>query len=473
MIRRLIPRGIVPQAVLFAVGLLVAVQVGSIAVFEAMRPTNFTLFEPGWLEEHLPDLAAGALAQPAGERLGWLQARPEAAYVNFAREPAPPPDAEAESCPALRDLEVQLGQKLSTSVDLDTARARGPGGPGPRFQPPRVLRAEAAGSAMPTDSCRPTPYFRLSLREPEGTWLRFETPRPFTLGPALSYLVGWLGMLLIASIAVAWLGFRRLVLPLTALAAAADGFGRGLDAPALPRPPALPRNGPREIVAISARFDAMRERISRFIAERAAMLAAIGHDLRTPLTRLRLRVERVADPELREQLSRDVDELETLARETRDFSAIAQARGGDDKVDLASLAQTIADAHADRGDDVVYHGPRHAPVRGRPDALRRAIENLVANALRYAGHATLRLADGDRELRLSIDDSGPGVPEAELERVFEPFVRLEESRNRDTGGTGLGLAIARDLVRGHGGEIRLENRRQGGLRATIVLPKSA
>ncbi|MBL8652953.1 MAG: two-component sensor histidine kinase, partial [Alphaproteobacteria bacterium] len=104
---------------------------------------------------------------------------------------------------------------------------------------------------------------------------------------------------------------------------------------------------------------------------------------------------------------------------------------------------------------------------------RRAIENLVANALRYAGHATLRLADSDGELRLSVDDSGPGVPEAELERILEPFVRLEESRNRDTGGTGLGLAIARDLVRGHGGEISLENRREGGLRATISLPKSA
>ncbi len=466
MIRRLIPRGIVAQTVLFAVGLLIAVQVGSIAVFESLRPTNFTLFEPNWLEEHLPELAAGALAQPALERLGWLRARPEAAYVNFMREPVPPPDAEADICPALRDLETRLAHALSTGVDLDTARTRGPAGPGPRPPPPRILHGEG-GSATPPDSCRPVPYFRLSLHEPEGTWLRIETPRPFTLGPVLSYLVGWLGMLLVASIAVAWLGFRRLVLPLTALAAAAERFGRGLDAPA------LPRNGPREIVAISTRFDAMRERIRRFIAERAAMLAAIGHDLRTPLTRMRLRVERVADPELREQLSRDVDELETLARETRDFSAIAQARGADDKVDLASLAQTIADAHADRGDDVVYHGPRHAPVRGRPDALRRAIENLVANALRYAGHATLRLSDEDRALRLSIDDSGPGVPEAELERVFEPFVRLEESRNRDTGGTGLGLAIARDLVRGHGGEIRLENRREGGLRATIHLPKSA
>lgn len=464
MIRGLIPRGIVAQAVLFAVGLLVAVQAGSIAVFESLRPTNFTLFEPSWLEERLPGLAAGALAQPAGERLDWLRARPEAAYVNFARDALPPPDADADPCPALRDLESRMARELATNVELDVARVRGPG---PRSQPPRVLRAEAAGGAMPTDSCRPTPYFRVSLHEPEGTWLRIETPRPFALGPGLSYLVGWLAMLLIASIAVAWLGFRRLVLPLTALAAAAERFGRGLDVPA------LPRQGPREILAISARFDAMRERISRFIAERAAMLAAIGHDLRTPLTRMRLRVERIADPALREQLTRDVDELESLARETRDFSAIAQARGADDKVDLASLAQTIADAHADRGDEVVYHGPRHAPVRGRPDALRRAIENLVANALRYAGQATLRLADGDGELRLSIDDSGPGVPEAELERVFEPFVRLEESRNRDTGGTGLGLAIARDLVRGHGGEIRLENRREGGLRATIVLPKSA
>lgn len=465
MIRRLLPRGIIAQTVLLAVGLLAFVQTGSVAIFESLRPTNFTLIEPGWMEEHLPGLAAGALAQPAQARLQWLAARPEAAYLVFARDGAAPAESGVETCPALQALTTRLARDLGTNVDLDSARGRGPG-PGPRPPAPRLLRAEAPGNDVPPDACRPTPYFRLTLREPEGTWLRIETPRAFTLGPALSYLIGWLAMLLIASVAVAWLGFRRLVLPLTALAAAAERFGHGLDAPG------LPLKGPREIVAISTRFDAMRERISRFIAERAAMLAAIGHDLRTPLTRMRLRVERVADPELRAQLTRDVDELETLARETRDFSAIAQARGADDKVDLASLAQTIADAHADRGDEVVYHGPRHAPVRGRPDALRRAIENLVANALRYAGHATLRLADGAGELRLSIDDSGPGVPEAELERVFEPFVRLEESRNRDTGGTGLGLAIARDLVRGHGGEIRLENRHEGGLRATIVLPKS-
>jgi signal transduction histidine kinase len=470
LIRRLIPRGIVPRTVLLAVGLLAFVQIGSVAIFESLRPTNFTLFEPGWIEEHVPDLAYGALKLPAAERLDWLNARPEAQYLTFARDARATTGDDPQSCIAMRDLETRLRVETGAAVAIDIGRPRGPGpggGPGRPLAPLRVLRADNPGAVADMDFCRPTPFFRVVLREPEGTWLRIEPPRPLLLGPVWSFLIGWLAMLLIATIAVAWIGFRRVVLPLTALAAAAEQFGRGLDTPP------LPRDGAREFVAITRAFDDMRERISRFIAERAAMLAAIGHDLRTPLTRLRLRVERVADPTLRAELARDVAELETLATETRDFSAIAQSRGANDKVDLASLAATIADAHADRGDDVTYHGPRHAPVRGRPDALRRAIENLVENALRYAGQATLRLADGDGELRLSVDDSGPGVPETEIERVFEPFVRLEASRNRDTGGTGLGLSIARDLVRGHGGEIQLENRREGGLRATIILPKSA
>jgi signal transduction histidine kinase len=219
----------------------------------------------------------------------------------------------------------------------------------------------------------------------------------------------------------------------------------------------------------------MAGRIQRFVADRTQMLAAIGHDLRTPITRLRLRAEFMDDDEQRRKMLSDLDEMEQMIAATLAFARDDAAAEPASAIDLAALCRTVADEAADArpelAEAIAFEGPDRLTVRARPIALKRAIANLVSNALAYGGSARLRLdPPAGGVVRLLVEDDGPGVPEAELEAVFAPFRRLEESRNRETGGTGLGLTIARNILRAHGGDVVLANRQGGGLAATVSLP---
>jgi len=263
---------------------------------------------------------------------------------------------------------------------------------------------------------------------------------------------------------LAWLVLRQLTRPLSDLAAAAEAFGRGLPVPE------LGARGPEEIRRVFAAFDRMRMRIERLLADRQQILAALAHDLRTPLTSLRLRAEFVDDEETRRRILEAADEIGRLTE-----SALALLRAEADReppreIDLRALVESVAEDLAGLGGAVeVVPGP-DVRVRGRLDPLRRALRNLVENALRYGRCARIRIEADRAGVRVVIEDEGPGIPEAMLEKVFEPFVRLEESRSRETGGSGLGLAIARTVARAHGGDVRLENRPEGGLRAVLTLP---
>jgi signal transduction histidine kinase len=204
---------------------------------------------------------------------------------------------------------------------------------------------------------------------------------------------------------------------------------------------------------------------------RTHMLAAVSHDLRTLLTRLRLRTELVGDDEERAKMLKDLNEMEAMIH-----AAIAYARGDRDgeapvPVDIVDLLEEVRMEMAEAGRRVGLEGPPRAPWEGRPLSLKRALRNLVENALTYGGHADLRVAVTPDEIVISVEDDGPGIPEAEIEKVFMPFYRLERSRSRSTGGVGLGLAVARAAIREHGGDITLSNRPTGGLRQTVVLPR--
>ncbi|GBD41585.1 Osmolarity sensor protein EnvZ [bacterium HR39] len=298
----------------------------------------------------------------------------------------------------------------------------------------------------------------------DGRWLDavLGIPRlPPLFGPSL--LLGVAASALVAG--MAWSALRTLTRPLADLAAAAEAFGRGLPVPE------LGARGPEEIRRALSAFDRMRARIERLLADRQQTLAALAHDLRTPLTSLRLRAEFVDDEETRQRILEAVEEIQRLTE-----SALALLRAEADReppreVDLRALVESVAEDLADLGGDVeVAPGP---PVRvqARLDPLRRALRNLVENAVRYGRRARIRIEADRTEVRVVIEDEGPGIPEDMLERVFEPFVRLEASRSRETGGSGLGLAIARTVARAHGGDVRLENRREGGLRAILLLPR--
>ncbi|NUB17460.1 HAMP domain-containing protein [Azospirillum brasilense] len=258
---------------------------------------------------------------------------------------------------------------------------------------------------------------------------------------------------------------RRMTAPIARFADAAERLGVDGEAPP------LPEAGPQELRAATRAFNRMQARLARFVADRTQMLAAMSPDLRTPLTRLRLRAELVEDPEMQRKMLADLDEMAAMINATLAFArddAKHEPRG---PLDLADLLQSLCDDRVDAGHAAAYEGPAHATVDGRPVALRRAFANLMDNAIAYGGGFTVRLRPVDGELRVEIEDGGPGIPEAEFEKVFAPFYRLERSRSRDTGGVGLGLATARTVVRGHGGDIALSNRPEGGLRVTVTLPR--
>ena len=307
-------------------------------------------------------------------------------------------------------------------------------------------------------------WFTASIALPDGRWLNVAVgPPPGT--PAWGWtfvLIFLLSALGIAVVAV--LSGRRIAKPMRSLAAAAGRLGRGEAVDD------LAEAGPVETRDTVRAFNLMRERLDRFVRDRTAMLAAISHDLRTPITSLRLHAEFVEDAETRAKILTALDDMQRMTEDTLAFIREDMRQEGTRNVDLHALVDSVAADLADLGHDIAVEDSGRVLVACRPVALRRAFRNLLENASSYGSRATARIARNGAEVRVVIEDEGPGIPQADLERVFEPFVRLEASRSRDTGGSGLGLAIARTIVRGHGGDIRLENRTEGGLRATIALP---
>ena len=304
----------------------------------------------------------------------------------------------------------------------------------------------------------------VSVALPDGDTLMFRVPAPPPEPPLPWLLFVQLGALAIVLVVILFVVTRNITRPLSNLAQAAEAAGRSI------RNPPLAEEGVREIRETTRAFNTMQDRLLRYLDSRTGVLAAMSHDLRTPLTRLRLRVESVADPHLRARFRSDLDEMEALVR-----SALALFKGvGDDEafepVDVNVLLETLVAEYSEVGSDVSIGGAALAPLAARPRALKRCLTNLVDNALKFGRRARIRIEDGEA-LVICVSDEGPGIPEELLERVFEPFYRLESSRSRDSGGTGLGLSIARDIAQAHGATLTLRNRPQGGLNAELRMPR--
>jgi len=302
----------------------------------------------------------------------------------------------------------------------------------------------------------------LSISIAGGQWLNVSTrfERPPIQWPLYSMLTfGLTAMALL--VAVSWFVMTGLLGPLRRLAWASERLGRGEDIDA------LPERGPQEVRELTAGFNRMQDRLTRFVADRTRVLAALGHDLRSPLTAMRVHSEMVEEDETRESLVATVEEMQSMVEATLTFAKGLSGNEPMQDVDLQSFLEAL------RGDMVVpfvlSDGPE-VTVRLRPNAIRRALRNVIENAVRYGGSATLGWISAEGEIEISVTDRGPGIPTAELERIFDPFFRLEESRSLETGGHGLGLSIARSILRAQGGEISLANHPDGGLIATIRLP---
>jgi signal transduction histidine kinase len=262
---------------------------------------------------------------------------------------------------------------------------------------------------------------------------------------------------------VAWWWARRLARPIHAFANAAERLGRD------PQAPPLTADGPSEVRTAVGAFNDMQEKLRRYVAERTAMVAAMAHDLRAPLMRLRFRVEG-APEDIRSRAAADIEQMDAMIS-----AALAYARGEGahtphERLDFSALASSVVDDAAETGAKVSIEEAGRLVVDGDALSLRRLVSNLVDNAVKFAGAADVKLSEQEGWAVLTIEDHGPGLPAQELERVFEPFYRPDASRNPTTGGFGLGLGAARTIARTHGGDVTLENRPDGGLRATVRLP---
>ena len=354
---------------------------------------------------------------------------------------------------------------------LDAAASLGPRKGLPTFdsggQPRRVV-------AFDTDDRNPTSiglfktigrahaYF-LSVELRDGSWVVFTAlkrvwgvERPTRIGIGLALLT-------ISIIAVTAVATYQLSRPIKKFTEALRRFG------ADPRASPIPETGPRELRASIGAFNAMQAQIQTFVEDRTTMLAAISHDLRTPLTKMRLRGEFVEDEEQRARLFGDVDDMQVMVESALAFFRDDFQDEETTPFDLPELLRTIADDYSDQGHEVRYAGTERLVFRGRPFALKRAFANLVDNAVKYGQAPELELACLEQRIVVSVRDRGPGIPPESVEQVFAPFFRLERSRNRATGGVGLGLTSARAVIRAHGGKIDLCNRIGGGLEVQVTL----
>jgi two-component system osmolarity sensor histidine kinase EnvZ len=299
--------------------------------------------------------------------------------------------------------------------------------------------------------------------EVEGGVLRFIAVRDRVFATTGHIFVLWLFGASALLTAVAIIFIRNQVKPIRQLAEAAEAFGRGQDAERFK--PA----GAREVRRAAHAFLDMRARLRKQLEQRTQLLAGVSHDLRTPLTRLRLQLALMPDSEERQAAQRDLADMENALEE---YLAFARGQAGEDQgpVDLTLLCETLGDDAARQGVDLQLELEEAVMIEGREGALKRAFSNLVSNAAAHADEVQLTLRQAGQRAEILIDDDGPGIAPEDREEAFKPFSRLDDSRNANRTGVGLGLAIARDTVRGHGGELRLEDSPMGGLRARVSLP---
>ncbi|KUE80984.1 histidine kinase [Aeromonas schubertii] len=303
-----------------------------------------------------------------------------------------------------------------------------------------------------------------SIELGNGRWLHFSSLID-------SEGTGWslrttLNLLLVATLVIGlmvWL-LRRATRPLKQLAASAERLGRGEDIDP------LPETGPIEVRGSIVAFNRMQTRLNRFVQDRTRMLAAISHDLRTPITSLRLRSEFLPEGEDKARIQQTLQQMEQMLAATLSFAREEGLQEPTRELDLVSLIESVCDDYGDMGEQVLCQAGGKLVYPCRPGPLRRVLQNLIGNAIKYAGSAEVTLEREKGQILICVSDEGPGIDEQQIEEVFKPFVRLDEARNTESGSVGLGLAIARTLIHQHGGELTLHNRPQGGLEARITLP---
>jgi signal transduction histidine kinase len=307
--------------------------------------------------------------------------------------------------------------------------------------------------------------YDVTVTLPDGQNVMFRALAPLPAPPLPRAIFVELTVLTVALAIALFLMALTITRPLRDLATAADAMGRGT------YNPPLAEKGARELRQATRAFNVMQERLRRYLESRTRVLAAMSHDLRTTLTRLRLRAESIENDELRIRFAADLDEMSQMVQGALGLFRDLNDEEPPDTVDLDALLTTLQADFKEMDADVTIEGRTNGPISAKPLALKRCLTNLMHNAIKFGTRATVLVSDG-ADVVIRIRDAGPGIPAESLDQVFEPFFRIEGSRNRDTGGAGLGLSIARDIAQAHGGSIVLRNLPEGGLEAIVTLPRS-
>ncbi len=457
---RILPKSLGGQLLALLLVALLAAQIVIIVVFTDDRANAVRQADRSGLIEGIASVTRLLALSPASSREMLADAAGTRRIRYWVSAGSAVPEPSSTDRPVLTALQFEhlFGMPLPEAPRLEFVDSAGE----PMNGPPRPGPWHRDGRFPP----RPMDQFdvRASVPFDDGTWLNAETtiradsvswPWPSTISA---------GLMALAIFAIVGFTTRRATRPLAALADRAEAFGRGATSTA------LPEEGPTEVRRLTSAFNRMQDRLGRFIADRTRMLAAIGHDLRTPITSLKLRAELLDDDEARAKMLATLDDMERMSEATLAFAREDAAAEPARSVDLDALIGSLADDLAEMGKEVSFTEGKRVAYPCRPTALRRALNNLVDNAIRYGRRARITLANTPAGPLITIDDDGSGIPEDQLDEVFKPFVRLEQSRSRETGGSGLGLSIARSIILSHGGELTLANRPEGGLRAEVRLP---
>ena len=468
---RLIPRSLAGQLIALILAALVVSQLFTL-----------WLFTDEW-RAALLELAGGTVVSRTAALVDLLDETPPQLHEQIRRAASSPQFYYRISPrPALEDsgtgpvvrrvrqaLQNELGEDRSIRTEVGpnivVPRYHRPGHPGRVKTTAQSMQAKQSKQLR----TRNVPLIvAMSVELDNGRWLNMAARVNFQRTSLFRSFVT-VGIMGLAVIVIVVLTVRRLTRPLRGLASAVEQFGRGSDATH------LTEAGPPEVRGAIRAFNVMQERLIRFIRDHTAMLAAISHDLRTPITSLRIRAEFIEDEENRNRVIQTLDEMQRMMEATLAFAKDEANREPTSRVDLAELLDAIVADYQDMNLPVTFISPDESSERTvfacRPIAMKRALRNLIDNAVRYGQKAEVRFSAGATEVTVTVKDDGPGIPPDKLDDVFESFLRLEGSRSEDTGGIGLGLAIARSNIHAHGGTLSLDNAQKGGLVATVVLPR--
>jgi signal transduction histidine kinase len=466
---RLAPRSLFSRLMLVLLVVLVAAQLVSFAIHMHERSEALSQASGMQLAQRIADIVKLLDSLQPAERLRIvpvLSVPPLS--IELGKSPVAARDegagTGARSALFAAMLHRFLGDARPIAVSVTGANTLEPS-PGRPFMGPGMHGGWAPPMAAAHYFSQPGFAFVAQVPLRDGTLVTFDSRLPAQTANWPYRLLLSIAVLLAAVIAVSLLAVRWVTRPLKVLADTADELGKDIHRPA------LEERGPLEVVRAARALNTMQARLIGYLRERTSVLAAMSHDLKTPITRLRLRAELLEDPALKAKIAVDLDEMQSMVSGALDFLRGAGSGEAVKPVDVTALLESLQADMQELGGQVTIEGAAVTPLPGKPQALKRCLWNLLDNAIKYGGKALVSVHDDGLQLEIRVADEGPGIPATEIEKVFEPFYRIEASRNRQTGGTGLGLSIAKGIAKDHGGGLELRNRPEGGLEARLTLPR--